>query len=80
MGKVATYPLPHGGSPSLQSGEENQKWQQSEMKNLIFLGPRNKAWISEWGDNIRSGPQVGQVAVRSGKTYFFWVSSKIFFY
>ena len=25
------------------------------MENLIFAGPRNKAWISEWGDNIKSG-------------------------
>ena len=43
----------------------SQKW-----KIIIFWGPRNKAWISEWGDNIRNSPQVGPVAVRSGKTYF----------
>ena len=42
----------------------------SSGKVLFFLGPRNKAWISEWGDNIRNSPQVGPVAIRSGKTYF----------
>ena len=70
MGKVATSPLPPGGSPPLQSGGQNQKWQQSEMENHIFWGPHNKAWISEWGDNIRNSPQVGPMAIRSGKTYF----------
>ena len=58
------------GSPPLQIGGQNQKWQQSELENLIFWGPRNKAWISEWGDIIRNSPQLGPVAVRSGKTYF----------
>ena len=33
------------------------------MENIIFGGPRNKAWISEWGDKIRNSPQVGPVAV-----------------
>ena len=55
-------------------GRQTQLWQQSEVENLIFWGPRNKAWISEWGDNIRNSPQVGPVAVRSGKT-FVWVSN-----
>ena len=43
----------------------NQKW-----KKYIFGGPRHKAWISELGDNIKNSPEVGPVAVRSGKTFF----------
>ena len=49
------------------------------MENSFLGGPRNKAWISEWGD--RNSPQMGPVAVRSGKTYFLGsdLLSKIFF-
>ena len=54
LGKVATEPLPPGGSPPLQGGGQNQKWQQSEVL----------------GDNIRNSLQVGPVAVRSGKNVF----------
>ena len=35
MGKVATSPLPPGGSPPLQSGGQNQKWPTSEQGGYI---------------------------------------------
>ena len=66
MDRVATYPccpaVPTAGGRISRGSSE--KW-----KILFFWGPRKKAWISEWLDNIRNSPQVGPVAVRSGKTY-----------
>ena len=35
MGKVATWPLPHRGSPPLQSGGQNQKWPTSGQGGYI---------------------------------------------
>ena len=35
MGKVATSPLPSRGSPSLQSGEVNQKWPTTEQSGYV---------------------------------------------
>ena len=35
MGKVATLPLLHGGSPQLQSGGHNQKWPTSVQGGYI---------------------------------------------
>ena len=35
MGKVATYILPHGGSPPLQSGGQNQRWPTSGQGGYI---------------------------------------------
>ena len=35
VGKVATYPLPPGDSPQLQSGRQNQKWPTSGQGDYI---------------------------------------------
>ena len=35
MGKVATCPLPRGGSPSLQSGGQNPRWPTSGQGGYI---------------------------------------------
>ena len=35
MGKVATCPLPPGGSPTLQSGRQNHKWPTSGQGGYI---------------------------------------------
>ena len=62
VGKVATQPLPPGGSPPLQSrGAESKvahKWARW-LHNPCRLGVPT---ASEQGGRIKSGPQVGKVA------------------
>ena len=62
MGKVATSPLPPGGSPSLQSGGQNQKWPTSGQGGYITPAVWGVPTASERADRIRIGPQVGKVA------------------
>ena len=62
VGKVATSPLPSGGSPPLQSGGA-----ESEVANKLARWLHHPCRLgvptaSERGDRIRSGPQVGKVA------------------
>ena len=58
MGKVATLPLPHRGSPPLQSGGQHQKWPTSGQ--IGYLTPAVSGIPAE--GKIRSGPQVGKLA------------------
>ena len=61
MGKVATQPVPPGGSPPLQSGAESElahKWARW-LHNPCRLGGPHRFRA---GGKIKSGPQVGKVA------------------
>ena len=49
MGKVATKPLPPGGSPPLQSGGQNQRWPTSGQGGYITPTARGVPTASEWG-------------------------------
>ena len=49
MSKVATSPLPPGGSPPLQSGGQNQKWPTSEQVGYITPAAWGVPTASEWG-------------------------------
>ena len=62
VGKVATSPLPYRGSPPLQSGGQNQKWPTSGQSGYLTPAVSGIPTASEWGDKIRSGPQVGKLA------------------
>ena len=62
VGKVATSPLPPRGSPSLQSGGQNQKWPTSGQGGYINLPSRGDPHRFRAGGKIRGGPQVGKVA------------------
>ena len=62
MGKVARSPLPSRGSPSLKSGEVNQKWPTSGQSGYVTPAVSGIPTASERGGKIRSGPQVGKVA------------------
>ena len=59
VGPVAMQYLPPRGSPTCQSGEQNQKWPTSGPSGYIkpcgLGGPQH----FRAGDKIRSGPQVG---------------------
>ena len=50
MGKVATSPLPPGGSPPLQSGEINHKWPTSGQGGYITPAAWGVPTASERGD------------------------------
>ena len=61
VGKVATQPLPPGGSPPLWSGGQNHKWPTSGQGEYITAA----AWgcpALQSGGRISGGPQVGKVA------------------
>ena len=47
--------LPLGESPPPQGGGQNQKWQQSEMENLIFWGHTTK-------HGFQSGGTISEIA------------------
>ena len=62
VGKVATSPLPPGGSHRFKAGGQNQKWPTSGQGGYITPAAWGVPTASERGDRIRSGPQVGKVA------------------
>ena len=62
VGKVATSPLPPGGSPPLQSGGQNQKWPTSGQGGYITPAASGDPHRFKAGGKIGSGPQVGKVA------------------
>ena len=62
VGKLATSPLPYPGSPPLQSGGQNQKWPTRGQSGYLTPAVSGIPTAAEWGDKIRSGPQVGKVA------------------
>ena len=49
MGKLATSPLPYGGSPLLQSGGQNQKWPTSGQSGYLTPAVSGIPTASEWG-------------------------------
>ena len=49
VGKVATEPLPPGGSPPLQSRGQNQKWPTSGQGGYITLAAWGVSTASEQG-------------------------------
>ena len=49
MGKVATYPLPPGGSPLLQSAGQNQRWPPSGQGGYITPAARGVPTASKRG-------------------------------
>ena len=49
VGKVATSPLPYGGSPPLQSGEQNQKWPTSGQSGYLIPAVSGIPTASERG-------------------------------
>ena len=62
VGKVATSPLPPRGSPTLQSGGQNQKWPTNGQGGYITPAASGVPTASEGGGKIRSGPQLDKVA------------------
>ena len=62
VGKVATSPLPSGGSPPLQSGGADSEVAHKLASWLHHPCRLGVPTASERGDRIRSGPQVGKVA------------------
>ena len=62
VGKVATSPLPPGGSPSLQSGGTESEVAHQWARWLHHPCHRGVPTASERGGRIKSGPQVGKVA------------------
>ena len=62
VGKLATSPLPPGGSHRFKAGGQNQKWPTSGQGGYITPAAWGVPTASERGDRIRSGPQVGKVA------------------
>ena len=56
-------PLPPGGSPPLQSGGQNQKWPTSGQGGYINPCRLGGPHRFRAGGRIRSGPQVGKVAI-----------------
>ena len=61
-GKVATSPLPPGGTPWLQSGGQNQKWPTSGQGGYITPAASGGPQRFKARGKIRSGPQWGKVA------------------
>ena len=68
MGKVATSPVPSRGSPTLQSGGQNQKWAHLWAKWLRDRGSLGDPHRFGAGGKIRSGPLVGKVATSPRKS------------
>ena len=62
MGKVATSPLPYRGSPPLQSGGQNQKWQSGFFLLSSLLSKNNFLLLS---------------SVLSKKSFFFYSVSQL---
>ena len=62
VGKVATSPLPSRGSPPLQSGGETQKWPTYGQSGYVTPAISGIPTASKRGEEIRSGPLVGNVA------------------
>ena len=62
MGKVATKPLPPGGSPPLQSAVQNQRWTTSGQGGYKTPAPLGGPHRFRAGGKITGGPQVGKVA------------------
>ena len=56
MGKVATSPLLHWGSPPFQSGGQNQKWPINGQGGYITPAASGIPSALERGGKIRSGP------------------------
>ena len=61
MHGLATSPLPSRGSPTLQSGGQNQKWPTNGRFGYITIAVWGLQHFRA-GDKIRSGPQVGSLA------------------
>ena len=53
MGKVATLPLPPGGSPPLQSGGQNQRWPTSGQGGYITLAAWGSPPLQSGGQHQR---------------------------
>ena len=62
VGKVATSPLPHRGSPPLQSGGRNQKWPTSGQSGYLTPAVSGIPDRLRAAGKIRSRPQVGKMA------------------
>ena len=62
MGGLATSPLPSRGSPTLHNGGQNQKGPTDGRFGYITPAIGRIPNTSQWGDEIRSGPQVGEWA------------------
>ena len=62
VGKMATSPLPSRGSPTLQSGGQNQKWPTSRQSGYVTPAVSGIPNAAERGGGIRSGPVVGKMA------------------
>ena len=62
VGKVATLPVPRGGSPPLQSGGQNQWWPTSGQGGYITPATLGVRQGFRAGGTITGGPQVGKVA------------------
>ena len=52
MGKVATKPLPPGGSPPLQSGGHNQRWPEGGQGGYIIRAAFGVPTASERGAEL----------------------------
>ena len=63
VGKVAISPVPPRGSPPLQSEGQNQKWPTIGQGGYITPTALGDPTALERGGKIRSGPQVGKVAI-----------------
>ena len=61
VGKVATSPLPHRGSPPLQSGGQNQKWPPRGQSGYLTPAVSGNPTASERGQNQkwRTSGQIG---------------------
>ena len=62
MGKVATSPLPTGGSPPLPSGGQHQRWPTGGQGGYITPAGWGGPHRFRTGGCIKGGPQVGKVA------------------
>ena len=60
VGKVATCPLPPGGSPSLQSGGQNQKWPTSGQGGYITPAAWGFPTTSERGAESEAAHKWGR--------------------
>ena len=60
VGKLATSPLPHRGSPPLHSGGQNQKWPPSGQSGYLTPAVSGNPTASERGQN-QKWPTSGQI-------------------